>query len=80
MNRDWILQAAEALTKIPATERSISTSILAVSEETRKKIQDRIDVLRREIFELAKADTAAETVMQFSLQFFPKSNTRRRKA
>lgn len=76
MNRDWILQSAEALLKIPAKERQMSTSILAVSEATRKKIHDRIEATRREIFELAQADTAAETVMQLSIQFYPKSHTR----
>jgi uncharacterized protein (TIGR02147 family) len=79
MNRDWILQSAEALLEIPAKERQISSSIIAVSEATRKKILDCIEKMRHEIFDLAEADTAAETVMQLSIQYYPKSQTRRRK-
>jgi uncharacterized protein (TIGR02147 family) len=79
MNQDWITQAADALLKIPPQERHISTSILAVSESTRAKILARIEAMRHEIFDLVAADSAAETVMQFSMQFFPKSKSKRRK-
>jgi len=78
MNKEWISQAAEALLKIPAKERHISTAILAVSEATRQKILDRIETARRDIFALAAADSTAETVMQFSVQLFPKSKTQRK--
>ena len=78
MNREWILQGAEALLKIPAKERHMSTAILAVSESTRQKIMDLMESTRREVFALAAADTHAETVMQLSVQLFPKSSTRRK--
>lgn len=78
LNREWILHSAEALQRIPAKDRQIGTSILAVSEVTREKIKQLIENTRSQIFELAKADTSAETVMQLSIQFFPKSQTRRK--
>lgn len=78
MNRDWIQQAADAILKIPAKDRHMTTSILAVSEATRSKITAVIENARAQIFELAQADTSAETVMQLSIQFFPKSQIRRK--
>jgi uncharacterized protein (TIGR02147 family) len=78
MNREWILQASDAIVKIPAKERHMTTSILAVSEATRAKILGLIENTRSQIFELAQADKAAETVMQLSIQFFPKSQIRRK--
>ncbi len=78
LNREWILQAADAIFKIHPKDRHMSTAILAVSDLTRVRIQEKLEQVRREIFEMAQADTAAETVMQVSLQLFPKSATRRR--
>ena len=78
MNRDWILQSAEAILKVAPKDRHMSTVILAVSENTRQKIMERIEDARRDIFALAQADTAAETVMQLSMQFYPKSAIRRK--
>jgi len=77
MNRDWIMQSAEAIQKIPAAERQMNTAILSISEGTRAKILDRLEACRSEIFALAQADSSAETVMQLSMLFFPKSRTRR---
>jgi len=79
MNRAWIVQAADALTLFPPEERHISTAILAVSEEARRKIEERIVQCRHEIFAIANADTRPEVVMQFSVQYFPRTQKREKK-
>ncbi|NLD99485.1 MAG: TIGR02147 family protein [Fibrobacter sp.] len=74
INREWILQAVEPLMKLPANRRHISTMLLSVSSETQKKINEKIEQFRDEIWDLVRSDTAkADRVMQLNLQYFPKS-------
>lgn len=78
LNREWILQAAEAPFKFPPEERNVSTLLLMVGTETRKAIRDKIEKFRQEILEMAEKDSqTANGIMQLSIQYFPK--TRKRK-
>lgn len=74
MNREWILQGAEALGRIAPEDRHISTLLLSVGPETRRKIEARIEKLRREVLELVeREEEEPRQVLQLSLLCFPKS-------
>lgn len=73
LNRTWIQQAAEAIARIPAERRHISSVLLTVSEPTANEVKRRIDSFRTELFELLRADTAPDRVLQLSIQCFPRS-------
>lgn len=76
LNREWILQAAEAPFRFAPGERHVSTLLLMVSDETRERIRERVEAFRKEILEMVAADKAPRSVMQLSLQYFPKSRRR----
>ncbi len=80
MNREWIMQAPEALMRHSATNRHMSTVILSVSQAMRKRIQEKLERFRREIFDMVKSDGESEQVMQLSLLYFPKTRSTRRTA
>ena len=73
MNKEWLLQAPHALFKMTPEERHISTVILTVSTETKKKIRDKIEAFRREVFDLVNEDKTPEEIMQLSMVYYPKS-------
>jgi uncharacterized protein (TIGR02147 family) len=78
LNREWILQAADAPFKYPAEERHVSTLLLMVSEATRKALREKIDVFRQEVLQLVEKDKgSASGIMQLSLQYFPKTKKRK---
>jgi uncharacterized protein (TIGR02147 family) len=76
LNREWVLQAGDAVFTLPKEERHISSSLLTVSRKTRAEIQKRIETFREEIFALAKQDANPEVVLQFSLQFLPRTHVK----
>lgn len=78
LNREWILQAADAPFKFRPEERHVSTLMLMVSEGARKALRDKIERFRQEVLELVEKDAdPASGIMQLSIQYFPK--TKRRK-
>jgi uncharacterized protein (TIGR02147 family) len=78
LNREWILQAAEAPFKFRPEDRHVSTMMLMVSEGARKAIREKIERFRQEVLDLVDKDAeSASGIMQLSLQYFPK--TKRRK-
>ncbi len=78
LNREWILQAADAPFKFPAEERHVSTLLLMVSESTRKMVKDKIESFRQDILKLVEKDKgSASGIMQLSLQYFPKTKKRK---
>jgi len=77
MNRDLILQAPEALTRFPADRRHISSVILDLSEKAARRVQDKLEEFRREVFEIARQDGDSRQVMQLTLMYFPKSKVRK---
>lgn len=74
LNREWVVQAAEAPFRFPAGKRHVSTLLLMVGEDTRQAIQKRIDEFRKEILDMVEKDKQPTGVMQFSMQYFPRSN------
>jgi len=77
LNRTWIEQAGESISRFPVDRRHVSTILLTVSEETQNKVKERIDAFREDIFHLLRQDESPDRVMQLSLQFFPRSRTGR---
>ena len=78
LNREWILQAADAPFKFRPEDRHVSTLMLMVSETARRALKDKIERFRQEVLELVEKDAEpASGIMQLSIQYFPK--TKRRK-
>src|SRR5690606_1179391 len=73
LNREWVVQAADALFAFPREERYIYSALLTVGAGTFAEIQKRIDAFREEIVALAKQEDAPDRVMPFSIQHFPRS-------
>jgi uncharacterized protein (TIGR02147 family) len=76
LNREWVVQAADALFAFPKEERHISTGMLTVGSKTYAEIMRRIEAFREEIFSLAKQEENPDRVMQFNLQYFPRSHVK----
>ncbi len=76
LNREWVIQAADALFAFPKEERYIYSALLTVGAETFAEIQRRIDRFREEIVELAKREDHPDRVMQFNIQHFPRSQVK----
>jgi uncharacterized protein (TIGR02147 family) len=78
LNREWILQAADAPFKFRPEDRHVSTLLLMVSESARKALREKIERFRQEVLDVVEKDAEpASGIMQLSLQYFPK--TKRRK-
>lgn len=74
INREWIIQTIEPLLKLPPEKRHISSMLLSVGPTTRKKIRERIESFREELWELVNEDTEeADSVMLLNIQYVPKS-------
>lgn len=78
LNREWILQAADAPFKFRPEDRHVSTLLLMLSEGARKALREKIERFRQEVLDVVEKDSEPATgIMQLSLQYFPK--TKRRK-
>ncbi len=73
LNREWIKHSYEAVNRVDPANRHISTILLSISRDTRETIKNKLEAFRQEIFDLISKDEHPETLMQLSLQFFPKS-------
>jgi len=76
LNREWVVQAADALFAFPKEERHISSGLLTVSDGNYREIMTRIERFREEIFELAKSENKPDRVMQFNIQYFPRTKAK----
>lgn len=76
LNREWVVQAADALFAFPKEERYIYSALLTVGAKTFAEIQKRIDGFREEIIGLAKREEKPDRVMQFNIQHFPRSHVK----
>jgi len=76
LNREWVIQAADALFMFPKEERYIYSALLTVGKETFQEIQRRIEKFREEIIALAKREEKPDRVMQFNIQHFPRSHVK----
>jgi uncharacterized protein (TIGR02147 family) len=65
--------AADSIERIPALERDISSCTVHVSDDTRKAIIARVQQVRKEILQMAEADSAPQNVVQVNFQVFPLS-------
>ncbi len=74
LNREWVVQASEALFAFSPKERHISSGLLTLSEASYLEIQKRIEKCREEIFEIAKKEENPDRVMQFNIQYFPRTS------
>ncbi len=79
LNREWVVQAADALFAFPKEERHISSGLLTVSAETYVEIQKRIEKFREDVFNLAKNENKPDRVMQFNVQYFPRTHVKEQK-
>jgi len=77
INREWIIQSLDPLMKLSSEKRHVSTMLLAVSGETKKKILEKIEKFREELWALVSEDShEADRVVQVNIQCFPKSRER----
>jgi uncharacterized protein (TIGR02147 family) len=76
LNREWVMQAADALFTFPKEERYIYSALLTVGAKTFQEIQLRIEKFREEIIGLAKGEEKPDRVMQFNIQHFPRSHVK----
>ena len=65
--------AAESIERFGTAERDLSSVTVAVSEETRRLMREKVQRLRKELLELAESDKRPERVVQLNLQLFPLS-------
>jgi len=78
LNREWILQAAEAPFRFGTDERHVSTLLLSVSAEARRRLHGEIERFRREVLDIVAGDSdKPESLMQLSIQYFPKTKKRK---
>jgi len=68
--------AQQALVEVPVQERDISTLTLSMGHDTFEKIQQSIQLLRREILTMVQADQNADRVYQMNISLFPASYVR----
>jgi uncharacterized protein (TIGR02147 family) len=65
--------ARKAVERFAAHERDISTLTLSISEETFSRMREKIASLRKELLDMARADTNAQRIYQCNFQLFPVS-------
>jgi len=74
INREWIVQTLEPLMKLPADKRHISSMLISVSKGARKKIQERIELFREEVWGMVNNDhEKTDEIMLLNIQYIPKS-------
>jgi uncharacterized protein (TIGR02147 family) len=79
LNREWILHAAEALMRLPADKRHMSTMLLSLSPEACRTIGKKIEQFRQELWDVVEQDKEEPScVMQLNMQYFPRSKAKNR--
>lgn len=79
LNREWILQAADAIDQFTRDERHISSRLLTVDGETEGRIEAAIQRFRDEVYAIAKEQKGApDRIWQLNIQFFPRSTKKGR--
>jgi uncharacterized protein (TIGR02147 family) len=72
-HKEMMRIAAESIERIPKSDRDISSVTIRLSDENYKTAIDKIQMIRKEILELAEADDNLGRIAQFNLQIFPVS-------
>lgn len=79
IHREWITQTLEPLMKLTPEKRHISSMLLSVSEATKRKITEKIETFRHEVWKIVNEDeNEADSVMLLNIQYIPKSKKARR--
>ena len=71
MNRQMIDLAREAIDKIEPAERNISGVTIGVNEKSLKRINDIVNVCRKQIVAIASENDKVDQVYRVNLQLFP---------
>lgn len=71
-----IEMAQQALVEVPVHERDISTLTLSMGQATFEKIQQSIQLMRKEILAMVQSDQDADRVYQMNISLFPASNAK----
>jgi uncharacterized protein (TIGR02147 family) len=79
LNKEWVVQAADALFTHTKEERYIYSALLAINEKTYHEIMQTMDKFREQIVELAKPSENPDRVMQFNIQYFPRTQIKESK-
>jgi uncharacterized protein (TIGR02147 family) len=74
-----IEMAQQALVEVPVGERDISTLTLSMGRETFERIQQSIQLMRKEILAMVQTDQKADQVFQMNIALFPTSFAREEK-
>jgi uncharacterized protein (TIGR02147 family) len=69
--REFMNRASESIDTVPREKRDISAVTFVTSEETVKRIKEKIQKFRKEILEMAAESLTPDNVYQLNFQFFP---------
>lgn len=72
-HKEMMRLASESIERIPSSERDISSVTVNLSEENFKIAIEKIQMLRREIMDLAESENNPQRISQLNLQLFPLS-------
>lgn len=70
-HKEMIAKGAEAIDRIPSSEREISSVTLGLSEQGATQVKELIQRFRKELLALASQDSRLQAVHQVNFQFFP---------
>lgn len=76
INAEWLVQAKEALHRLPREKRHVSTMILNISDGLSKELNEMIEKFREEVFKKVEADRKPERIVQLSIAYIPKSRVK----
>jgi uncharacterized protein (TIGR02147 family) len=79
-NRQMVQLAAEALDRVPTSERNITGVTMSVSEVTYALITEEIRAFQEKILRLVEKDPRADRVYQMNVMLFPVSQSRDKEA
>jgi uncharacterized protein (TIGR02147 family) len=76
-HRQSLELAIRSINKTPADQRDISGVTMSVSQDSFNKIKNEIKAFRKKIISIAENDSNEDRVVQFNMQLFPLTKTRK---
>ncbi|MDG5816114.1 TIGR02147 family protein [Chitinispirillales bacterium ANBcel5] len=73
-HKSMIKLGSDAIERFPSKLRNISSLTLSVSEDTCSQVISKIETFRKELLDLAEADSEPSKVLQLNMQLFPLSD------
>jgi uncharacterized protein (TIGR02147 family) len=70
-HRQMLNLAADAMDRLPATQRDISTVTIPIRKADFAKVKEHLQLMRKELLNLAAEADQGEAVVQINLQLFP---------